>query len=194
MKNFLVTTPIKQSYGPLNKNIFLGSWCFAEEVDDKNKYETINYHWSDKKKLKKDSAYIDKITERLCNLLSEKLNKIHNLNESSKYWNLLIYPWTHHYVSTMYDRWESIQKLLKSSKKTIFNSYELKINEKTLTSLNHLGFIKNTYKDTWNHLVYLRIIKYLNTKKINLIKKNYKNFKKNKEVLFSLEKKIFLII
>ena len=47
---------------------------------------------------------------------SEKLNKIHNLNESSKYWNLLIYPWTHHYVSTMYDRWESIQKLLKSSK------------------------------------------------------------------------------
>jgi len=189
MKNFLVTTPIKESYSPLNKNIFLGSWCFAEEVDDKKKYKTINYHWSDKKKFKKDSIYIDKITDKLCNLLSENLNKIHNLNESSKYWNLLIYPWAHNYVSTMYERWESIQKLLKSNKETIFNSYELKINEKTLISLNHLSFIKNTYKDTWNHVVYLRIIKYLNTKKINLIKKNYKNFKKNKEVLFSLEKK-----
>ena len=81
MKNFLVTTPIKESYGPLNKNIFLGSWCFAEEVDDKKKYKTINYHWSDKKKFKKDSIYIDKITDKLCNLLSENLNKIHNLNE-----------------------------------------------------------------------------------------------------------------
>ena len=159
MKHFLVTTPIKESYGPPNKNIFLGSWCFAEEVDDKKKYKTINYHWSDKKKFKKDSIYIDKITDKLCNLLSENLNKIHNLNESSKYWNLLIYPWAHNYVSTMYERWESIQKLLKSNKETIFNSYELKINEKTLISLNHLSFIKNTYKDTWNHVVYLRIIK-----------------------------------
>ena len=189
MKNFLVTTPIKESYGPLNKNIFLGSWCFAEEVDDKKKYKTINYHWSDKKKFKKDSIYIDKITDKLCNLLSENLNKIHNLNESSKYWNLLIYPWTHNYVSTMYERWESIQKLLKSNKETIFNSYELKINEKNLTSKNHLDFIKNTFKDTWNHIVFLRIIKYLNLKKINLIKKNYRPFNKESEVKLSIEKK-----
>jgi len=189
MKNFLVTTPIKESYGPLNKNIFLGSWCFAEEVDDKKKYKTINYHWSDKKKFKKDSVYIDKITGKLCNLLSKNLNKIHNLNEDSKYWNLLIYSWTHHYVSTMYDRWESIQKLLKSNKETIFNSYELKINEKNLTSKNHLDFIKNTFKDTWNHIVFLRIIKYLNLKKINLIKKNYRPFNKESEVKLSIEKK-----
>ena len=189
MKNFLVTTPIKESYGPLNKNIFLGSWCFAEEVDDKKKYKTINYHWSDKKKFKKDSVYIDKITGKLCNLLSKNLNKIHNLNEDSKYWNLLIYPWTHNYVSTMYERWESIQKLLKSNKETIFNSYELKINEKNLTSKNHLDFIKNTFKDTWNHIVFLRIIKYLNLKKINLIKKNYRAFNKESEVKLSIEKK-----
>ena len=113
--------------------------------------------------------------------------------KSSKYWNLLIYPWAHNYVSTMYERWESIQKLLKSNKETIFNSYELKINEKTLISLNHLSFIKNTYKDTWNHVVFLRIIKYSQPKKINLIKKIIELLIKSQKLFQHRKKKYFLL-
>lgn len=190
MNNFLVTTPIKESYGPQKKNIFLGSWCFAEEINNKKKLKVINYHWSDEKKFKKDSIYIDEITNKLCKLLSKNLNKIHNLKEDFKYWNLLIYPWAHHYVSTMYDRWETIRIFLKSHKGKILNTYQLQISEKNLTSKNHLDFIKNTFKDTWNHVVFLRIIKYLNLKKIKIIKKNI-ILNEESEVIFSEEQKNF---
>ena len=52
MKNFLVTTSIKESYSPKSKNIFLGSWCFHDENKIKKK-KIINYHWLNKKKFQK---------------------------------------------------------------------------------------------------------------------------------------------
>ena len=73
MKNFLVTTSIKESYSPNSKNIFLGSWCFNNGNKIK-KNKVLNYHWSNKKKFQKDALYIDKITE-----------KRHSLSRSSKF-------------------------------------------------------------------------------------------------------------
>ena len=37
MKNFLVTTSIKESYSPSSKKCFLGSWCFNNENITKKK-------------------------------------------------------------------------------------------------------------------------------------------------------------
>ena len=191
MKNFLVTTPIKESFGPSKKNIFLGMWCLIKKTEDLKRYKFINYHWSNKKKFKKDVVYIDKTADRLCKILSKKLNKIHNLNEDYDYWKLLIYPWTHHYVSTMYDRWENIKTFLKLNRKKNITSYQLKMNENSFTPKNHLDFIKNTYKDTWNHLAFIRILKYLNPKEIKIIRKNFKNLDKGSNIKFIEEKKTF---
>ena len=72
MKNFLVTTSIKESCSPKSKNIFLGSWCFNNENKTKKK-KIINYHWSNKKKFQKDALYIDKTTEKFCKFLTKRL-------------------------------------------------------------------------------------------------------------------------
>ena len=69
MKNFLVTTPIKESYNVLKKNVFLGSWCFTKTPQDIKKNKVIHYHWSDRKKFKKNSFYIDNIANKFCNIL-----------------------------------------------------------------------------------------------------------------------------
>ena len=64
MKNFLVTTPIKEGYNTSEKNILLGHWCLAnDKKESKKNNKIINYHWADKKKFKKDSFYIVKTTE-----------------------------------------------------------------------------------------------------------------------------------
>lgn len=191
MKNFLVTTPIKESYNVLKKNVFLGSWCFTKTPQDIKKNKVIHYHWSDRKKFKKDSFYIDKIAKKFCNILSKNLNRIHNLNEDYKYWELLIYPWTHHYVSSMYDRWEIINTFLKKNHKNKISTYQLKIDERNFAPKNHLGFIENTFNDTWNHLVFVRIIKFLKLKNVNIIKKNCKNLDINKGFEYQKEKKGF---
>lgn len=192
MKNFLVTTPIKESYNVSAKNILLGHWCLAKKKEGKKKNKIINYHWSNKKKFKKDSLYIVKTTDKVCKELTKKLNEIHNLEENTNYWYLIIYPWVFHYVSTMYDRWETIRIFLKSNRNKVYYSYQLEIKENDLIPNNHLAFINNTFTDEWNHSIFLRIIKYLKPKKINLIKKNYKNFKaENYALPYSQKKNIF---
>ena len=172
MKSFLVTTPIKKNYNSSYKNIFLGAWCF-DNAQDIKKNNIIDYHWSNKKKFKKDGIYIDQITKKLCKFLTIKLNKIHNLRENYNYWKLIIYPWTHHYVSTMYDRWETINFFLKYNKKKVIYSNELEINESDFIPINHTNFMANTHEDIWNYLAFLRILKFLNLGNIKFIKKKF---------------------
>ena len=163
MKNFLVTTPIKEGYNKSEKNILLGHWCLVDKKESKKKNNIINYHWADKKKFKKDTFYIKKTTEKIIKILSKKLNKIHNLKENNNYWGLIIYPWVFHYVSSIYDRWETIRIFLKSNRSKVYYTYQLEIKENYLIPKNHNDFINNTFTDEWNHLIFLRIIKYLKT-------------------------------
>ena len=135
------------------------------------------------------------MAEKLCRFLSKQLNKIHNLTEAPEYWKLLIYPWTHHYVATMYDRWESIKIFLKHNKNKVIYSYELDINETNFTPINHADFIENTYKDVWNYLIFLRILKFYKLKNIKFIKKRNSNIPIIFKIIFFQKKKeIFLTI
>ena len=194
MKNFLVTTDITKSYSSLGKNIFLGHWCLVKRIKDLKNSKITSYHWSNKKKFAKDSFYIEKTTDKICKLLTKKLNKIHDLNEKPNYWRLIIYPWAYNYVSVMYDRWETIRIFLKLNKKKFFYSYQLNINEKTFTPNNFLAFVDNTFNDTWNHLVFTRIIKHINSKKIKLIKKNSRDLYEGTTSKPYLEKNQYFII
>ena len=107
----------------------------------------------------------------------------------------MLYPWTHHYVSTMYDRWESIKIFLKHNKNKVIYSYELDINQKNFTPINHSDFIKNTYKDVWNYLIFLRILKFYKLKNLKFIKKNLTDLiLLHENQFFSKRKKTFTII
>ena len=55
---------------------------------------------------------------------------------------------------------EIINTFLKKNHKNKISTYQLKIDERNFAPKNHLGFIENTFNDTWNHLVFVRIIKF----------------------------------
>ena len=58
-----------------------------------------------------------------------------------------------------------LESFLKSNRNKVYYSYQLEIKENYLIPKNHNDFINNTFTDEWNHLIFLRIIKYLKSKK-----------------------------
>ena len=55
MKNFLVTTPIKEGYNKSEKIFYLVIGVLLTKKREKRKNSIIDYHWADKKKFKKDT-------------------------------------------------------------------------------------------------------------------------------------------
>ena len=104
-KNFLVTTGLIDMWEFDENNFLLGKWCELYEFDDldekkfKEKILMINtitknsHHWDDDEKKIKDYEYIKKRLEYLLEIISEKLSKIHNVDEDKEYWRIVIYTW-----------------------------------------------------------------------------------------------------
>ena len=72
MKNFLVTTPIKECYNKSEKNILLGHWCLVNKKEGKKKNNIIDYHWADKKNLKKTLFILKKPQKKLLKFYQKK--------------------------------------------------------------------------------------------------------------------------
>ena len=83
--------------------IKLGPWC------NQNNLNQIKYHWSNRKKLKKDYFYLKKLRKRILNHLRVELNKLNSINYSLKSWTILIDPSVSYILSTLFDRWEIIK-------------------------------------------------------------------------------------
>ena len=185
---FLITTPIKESWPTKNQEIvFLGEWCKLYEdrkILKDLKSHTVDYHWNDRKKLKKDFDYLNFLFEKTIPLIATKLNTIHKVNYTTKYWKLILGPWLMVFISATYDRWESIRLCFKnfSPSKTVELTYKLE----DMIPICMQDFSKKIETDEWNHYIYSEIINYNNNnifiEKIN--KDNFFNSKHKVEINF----------
>ncbi len=110
-QNILVTTP-KINTDDINKNYFLlGEWCknLDDNLQPKKNLNVMRHHWTSSEKLFEDYKYINDLYEKLLNILSIKLNKYHKTTFSLKEWRIVIGPWLSVYLSSMYDKWESLR-------------------------------------------------------------------------------------
>ena len=88
MKIFL--TKVKNQLQKNKKpNQFLGEWCWPDNKS-KNNEQTINYHWNNRKKLKRDYYKLLKIYEITLDALAKKLNLIHKKSYSKRFWQILV--------------------------------------------------------------------------------------------------------
>ena len=84
-KKVLVTTALEETF-PENKNekiLFLGEWCkiySKKNIYEEFNFETLKYHWDDRKRLYKDSEYLTSVYEHYLESLSQQLNKINNVS------------------------------------------------------------------------------------------------------------------
>lgn len=155
MKRFLITTADEHTWPKDQPILFLGEWC--KRYDRRHIWAsmdsiTVPYHWNDRKKLHRDYLYLQRLYEELLQELTEKLNDIHGVNYSLRYWRILIGPWLCFFVEMLFDRWEMIQKVI--------NDYDvagvkvLDMTQDQVVPNDEAQFHSLYVEDSWNEAIY----------------------------------------
>jgi len=184
-KNFLVTTGLINAWEFEENNYLLGKWCEFYEVDnyDKKKDKSIKLseihikknknHWDDKEKKLTDFNNLVTIIDTILPIISEKLSKVHNVNETEEYWHNIIHPWLKEYTYAIFDRWQHIKIFFERNENKKFYTNVFQLNDLDYQPKNHYNFMEITQTHEWNHLVFLRLIDFYKFKNISLKKKKY---------------------
>ncbi len=161
VKKYLVTTALQETWpSSQSQIIFLGEWCklYSNKSYWNNlNYEVIDYHWDNREKFEKDYYYLTDFYEKILEKISIKMNTIHRVNHSLKYWRILLGPWLSLFIQSVFDRWEMIQLAVNSNdnlKSNIINDSVLK-----WTPYDYSNFKKLVMEsDGWNNFIYSKII------------------------------------
>ncbi len=150
--------------------IKLGSWCNKKELNE------IEYHWSNRKKLKRDYLYLKKLRKKTLRYLVNKLNKLNSLNYSMRSWTIIIDPCLTYILSSLFDRWEIIKSLDKKYKYDFYN-----YKESSFILKNPSDIEKNfSESDEFNQFVFQKVINKQKKKNLYISKKIEKKLKKEK--------------
>ena len=131
---------------------------YFESINDQEQNTILNYHWDDYTKLKKDYNYLNELEIKLTDKIGEYLNTFHKINNSNKYWKILIGSWLHSYCVSIFDRWEMSTSLLNLNKS--FTIELKKYSERdmlfqSVDELNNLFFLND-----YNAYLFSKILNY----------------------------------
>ena len=151
---------------------FLGGFCLSRKLPPSflNNKNFMPSHWKGKKQNIKKYNYIKKINIKIFNLLYKKLNKLHNKKEKSFYWKIIIFPWVCHFVSILYDRWETISQFKKYNKHK-FKTYEYVEKNKFLEIQDTEDFVQKNQSEIFNNYIFIKILKFRKINKVFIKKK-----------------------
>ena len=154
-------------------------------------YEILKPIKLDKKTIFEDFNKSELIYEEILAELKNKLNIIHNTNYSLRAWRIMIGPWLNRYVAIINNRYQIVKHAFQNYPIENFNA---KItNLKILTSFDTEDFNTLSVSDSWNNLLFNKIIYFSSLKNKNIFKevdyvdeKSYsdKNIKKNQRYKF----------
>jgi putative transferase (TIGR04331 family) len=114
----LITSSIEETWPKDHPVLFLGEWCklySRKKHWSKLDAKVLSYHWYDRVKLKNDLFYLQHVREVLLNDLAKQLNKVHEVNHSNLYWDILIGVWLNTFIETIYDKWYSLKSAIESN-------------------------------------------------------------------------------
>ena len=158
---YLITTALRSTWKFDVPVLFLGKWAtlhseskYWEDLD----YMVLPYHWDDRNKLYKDYKYSITLMNILMPIISKSLNKVHGLDNTEKYWRMIIAPWLGQFIQVTLDRWCMIDKAFTDydiNGTTIVNS-----DPDEIIPANMEDFRSMIEGDTWNHHMYAEIIKF----------------------------------
>lgn len=153
MSKELILTALDEAWKPGSQVILLGEWCRR-----KTSVEVVPYHWDDQSKFVQDFHFLNDIYEILLKDLSDKLNEIHGLTFSQRYWRILIGPWLGMFTQIVFDRYSMLKVAFKD--KNI--SCARVVNFRELIPTDNRQFIKMAESDVWNNQIYFAILAELN--------------------------------
>ncbi len=160
-KHFLITTADEKTWPEDKKHpvLFLGEWCKLysrksnwEKLDSK----THPHHWSDRGKIYTDYQAIQATYEKILSILADKLNEIHQVNHSLRYWRILVGPWLRSFTGALFDRYSVLESVFSDDEK-----YDCSIiRQPPFSFVPHdskesMGF---QGRDDWNEFIYGQLI------------------------------------
>src|SRR3989338_1663550 len=156
---FLITTTLEETWVENQPVLFLGEWCRLYSRKDhwsKMNAVLLPYHWDDRDKFYSDYQYLGNLYERVLVDLASRLNQIHDVERSLRYWRILIGPWLAYFIQMLFDRWLSIQGAVNSFE--ITGTIVLTDIDDILipNDMNH--FAELMVGDDWNHHIYAEIL------------------------------------
>ena len=190
-QSYFVTTALEETWSVHNKIIFADEACCLYDrrhIWEKCDHTIVPHHWRYKKKFEADYDYLTKLYEVKLVELSAKLNVIHNVNYSLKFWRVVIGPWLAYFIHLLFDRWQTVVQ----SKKNYgtFKTIILLFKDDQATPVDMEDFISKIKSDEWNHIVYSSILELelgknqIVYKEINKkINKNIKPYKSIKSIV-----------
>jgi putative transferase (TIGR04331 family) len=176
----LVTSGLKETRG--NNNLFLGHWCLDyNELPKLQRSIIMPYHWSNYQKLENDYQAVNVIYEKVLVILSEKLNEIHSVNYTNRYWRILLGPWLGYFIQGMFDKWENLNNALNNF--NIESTSIVNISCESMIPNDMIHFANLLRTNEWHHYCYSEILKKTNhfksIKKYFLTKNIYQNIQKS---------------
>ena len=184
---FLVLTGLEINLLKDKKYELLGEWikeCKPKNFWVKKKVKTFKNPWNNKEKLLSDYKYLEIVHKNLLNDLSSYLNKINKVNKSKRYWQALLDPWLLSYIAVIYDRWQTLDTVLKKNYKILSPENSFKHKRPKITGY---AIDKLFQEDEWNHNLFLEIISYKFKEKVSIIKD--KRFKSKKKDISNFKKR-----
>lgn len=159
---FLITTADQNFWKTDETILFLGEWCKIYDrkpIWSELRYTVLPYHWDDRKKMYQDYLYLDQVYEKYLPLLSEKLNEIHDVNYSSKYWRIVAGQWLYQFIEIVFDRYLSIKNATQTD--CISDTWICPHDSTLWIPTDIPDFIQYYCSDEYNYYIYSRIIQTL---------------------------------
>ena len=139
--------------------LFLGEWCrrySRKAVWQKLDAEVATYHWNDRQKFFNDYQYIQDLYEKLLFDLSSKLNSIHSVNYSLRYWRIFVGPWLGLFIQILFDRWFMLKQTIE--KENITNCIIFDRDPISIVSNDIKHFSNLHIDDDWNEAIYAQLL------------------------------------
>jgi len=159
VSRFLITTADERTWPADRPILFLGEWCrlYNRKAVWKNlDAEVMPYHWDDREKLHQDYLYLQGLYEELLQELTERLNALHGVEHSPRYWRILTGPWLGYFVQMLFDRWVMIERVV--SDKSITGVRVLETPPEQMIPNDMDQFQRLFVADPWNEMIYGQLL------------------------------------
>lgn len=154
MSRFLITTADERTWPADRPVLFLGEWCHLynrkaawKDLDA----EVVHYHWDDRKQLHRDYRDLRILYEELLQELAERLNALHDVDHSLRYWRILVGPWLGYFVQILFDRWTMIDRAVREHSIAGVRVLETSPEQVIPNDFDH--FVSLFLEDPWNEAI-----------------------------------------
>lgn len=160
---FLVTTALEDTWPAEDVPVlFLGEWCrryVQKSAWEKRDAVVAPYHWDNREKLQNDYLYLQSLYEELLKALATRLNELHSVNHSVRYWRILVGPWLGYFTQMLFDRWAMVKQVMTENKPS--GVRVLRHNDGDLVPNDMESFTPLFIGDVWNESIYGQILDWM---------------------------------